>query len=154
MKLVKAVFSDRSVIPSHDQLTPCWFCTSSELNYDVPAASHFGSLSRTSVQHFGQSPSSQGFRTMAPQQNQFQVPKSPNVQFRVLIIGRANAGKTSILQRVCDTTESPKIYEIDQSGHRSQVCFRSWWHPQSHRLVRFNLNLQLRWDSHILVGDG
>ena len=25
-------------------------------------------------------------------------------------MGRANAGKTSILQRVCDTTESPKIY--------------------------------------------
>ena len=34
----------------------------------------------------------------------------PDLQFRVLIIGRANAGKTSILQRVCDTTESPTIY--------------------------------------------
>ncbi len=34
----------------------------------------------------------------------------PNIQFRVLIIGRANAGKTTILQRVCDTTESPIIY--------------------------------------------
>ncbi|KAH8991763.1 hypothetical protein EDB86DRAFT_2806460 [Lactarius hatsudake] len=34
----------------------------------------------------------------------------PKIQFRVLIIGRANAGKTSILQRVCDTTESPIIY--------------------------------------------
>jgi hypothetical protein len=34
----------------------------------------------------------------------------PEIQFRVLIIGRANAGKTSILQRVCDTTESPVIY--------------------------------------------
>ncbi|KAI9432349.1 hypothetical protein H4582DRAFT_1108027 [Lactarius indigo] len=34
----------------------------------------------------------------------------PTVQFRVLIIGRANAGKTSILQRICDTTESPAIY--------------------------------------------
>ena len=34
----------------------------------------------------------------------------PKIQFRVLIIGRANAGKTSILQRVCDTTESPTIY--------------------------------------------
>ncbi|KAH9051714.1 hypothetical protein EDB87DRAFT_1571155, partial [Lactarius vividus] len=30
--------------------------------------------------------------------------------FRVLIIGRANAGKTSILQRICETTESPVIY--------------------------------------------
>ena len=28
----------------------------------------------------------------------------------MLVIGRANAGKTSILQRVCDTTESPKIF--------------------------------------------
>ncbi|KAI9433125.1 hypothetical protein H4582DRAFT_1857035, partial [Lactarius indigo] len=32
------------------------------------------------------------------------------VQFRILIIGRANAGKTSILQRICDTTESPVIH--------------------------------------------
>ncbi|KAF8272797.1 hypothetical protein EI94DRAFT_1677526 [Lactarius quietus] len=34
----------------------------------------------------------------------------PNVRFRVLIVGRANAGKTSILQRVCETTDSPVIY--------------------------------------------
>ncbi|KAF5348792.1 hypothetical protein D9756_009849 [Leucocoprinus leucothites] len=34
----------------------------------------------------------------------------PKIKFRVLIIGRANAGKTSILQRVCDTTDSPVIY--------------------------------------------
>jgi GTPase SAR1 family protein len=31
-------------------------------------------------------------------------------KFRVLIIGRANAGKTTILQRVCDTIEDPEIY--------------------------------------------
>ncbi|KIJ95316.1 hypothetical protein K443DRAFT_108952 [Laccaria amethystina LaAM-08-1] len=31
-------------------------------------------------------------------------------RFRVLIIGRANAGKTTILQRVCNTTELPKIF--------------------------------------------
>ncbi|KAH9054698.1 hypothetical protein EDB87DRAFT_1568175 [Lactarius vividus] len=34
----------------------------------------------------------------------------PTIRFRVLIIGRANAGKTTILQRVCDTTRSPIIY--------------------------------------------
>ena len=34
----------------------------------------------------------------------------PDLQFRVLVLGRANAGKTTILQRVCETTESPKIY--------------------------------------------
>ena len=35
--------------------------------------------------------------------------------FRVLIIGRANAGKTTILQRVCNTTEEPKIF--NWKGH-------------------------------------
>ena len=38
-----------------------------------------------------------------------QIPLA-GLRFRVLIIGRANAGKTSILQRVCETTESPTIY--------------------------------------------
>ena len=36
-------------------------------------------------------------------------------RFRILIIGRANAGKTTILQRVCNTTEQPKIF--NQEGH-------------------------------------
>jgi GTPase SAR1 family protein len=40
----------------------------------------------------------------------------PNIRFRVLVIGRANAGKTSILQRVCDTTESPTIYRQGEYG--------------------------------------
>ncbi|KAG2738761.1 hypothetical protein P692DRAFT_201798169 [Suillus brevipes Sb2] len=31
-------------------------------------------------------------------------------RFRVLIIGRANAGKTTILQKVCNTTDNPEIY--------------------------------------------
>jgi GTPase SAR1 family protein len=35
-------------------------------------------------------------------------------RFRILVIGRANAGKTTLLQRVCRTTESPIIH--DQSG--------------------------------------
>ena len=36
-------------------------------------------------------------------------------RFRVLIIGRANAGKTTILQRVCNTTEQPRIF--NREGH-------------------------------------
>ncbi|KAJ6534517.1 hypothetical protein DFH09DRAFT_1180641 [Mycena vulgaris] len=36
----------------------------------------------------------------------------PKIKFRVLIAGRANAGKTSILQRVCDTTNSPDTYRV------------------------------------------
>jgi hypothetical protein len=36
------------------------------------------------------------------------------LRFRVLVIGRANAGKTSILQRVCDTTKSPTIFRGEE----------------------------------------
>ncbi|KAG1782237.1 hypothetical protein EV702DRAFT_1275630 [Suillus placidus] len=31
-------------------------------------------------------------------------------RFRILVIGRANAGETTILQRVCNTRENPEIY--------------------------------------------
>ena len=30
--------------------------------------------------------------------------------FSILVIGRANAGKTTLLKRVCNTTEDPRIY--------------------------------------------
>jgi len=59
---------------------------------------------------------------MAAQQD---LARRLDVKFRVLIIGRANAGKTTILQRVCDTTESPEIYRLDPWGTRYQVCSRS-----------------------------
>ncbi|KAI5988325.1 hypothetical protein EDD15DRAFT_2463475, partial [Pisolithus albus] len=39
-------------------------------------------------------------------------------RFRVLIIGRANAGKTTILQRVCNTVEDPEIFD----RHWRKVC--------------------------------
>ncbi|KAG1860570.1 hypothetical protein C8R48DRAFT_248875 [Suillus tomentosus] len=32
-------------------------------------------------------------------------------RFRVLIMGRANAGKTTILQKVCNTTDQPEIHD-------------------------------------------
>jgi len=35
--------------------------------------------------------------------------------FHVLIIGCANVGRTTILQRVCNTMEQPKIF--NQDGH-------------------------------------
>ena len=31
-------------------------------------------------------------------------------RFRILIVGRANAGKTTVLQRICNSTEDPEIY--------------------------------------------
>ena len=34
-------------------------------------------------------------------------------QFRILVIGRANAGKTTILKKICDSTEDPEIYDTE-----------------------------------------
>ncbi|KIK26363.1 hypothetical protein PISMIDRAFT_95168, partial [Pisolithus microcarpus 441] len=31
-------------------------------------------------------------------------------RFRILVMGRANAGKTTILQRVCNTTDQPEVF--------------------------------------------
>jgi GTPase SAR1 family protein len=59
---------------------------------------------------------------MATQQG---LPKVPKVQFRVLVIGKANAGKTSILKKVCDTTENPEIYRPGLEGTRKQPEVRS-----------------------------
>ena len=52
------------------------------------------------------------------------VPRLPAIKFRVLIIGRANAGKTSILQRICETTESPTIYRAGEEVRGPNFCFR------------------------------
>jgi septin family protein len=48
----------------------------------------------------------------------------PDLQFRVLVIGRANAGKTSILQRVCETTESPTIYRGNEEVRGPTFCLQ------------------------------
>ncbi|KAN0131264.1 hypothetical protein V8E53_010968 [Lactarius tabidus] len=64
---------------------------------------------------------------MGTAQSRRQIP-SPKIQFRVLVVGRANAGKTSILQRVCETTESPTIYRgkeevtLNPSMDRGEHC--------------------------------
>ncbi|KAI6099311.1 hypothetical protein EV401DRAFT_1878531, partial [Pisolithus croceorrhizus] len=39
-------------------------------------------------------------------------------RFHILVMGRANAGKTTILQRVCNTTEQPEIF----NGRGERVC--------------------------------
>ncbi|KAF8264618.1 hypothetical protein EI94DRAFT_1738049 [Lactarius quietus] len=46
----------------------------------------------------------------------------PKFRFRVLIVGRANTGKTSILQRVCETTESPTIFRSREVVHGPRFC--------------------------------
>ena len=40
-------------------------------------------------------------------------------RFRILVIGRANTGKTTLLQRVCKTTESPIV--CDRWGDKVRV---------------------------------
>ena len=49
-------------------------------------------------------------------------PQIPEIWFQVLIIGRANAGKTSILQRICETTESPIVRKRTKGACHSEVC--------------------------------
>jgi septin family protein len=40
-------------------------------------------------------------------------------RFRVLVIGRANAGKTTICQKMCNTTDPPVVHGRDGK----EVCF-------------------------------
>jgi GTPase SAR1 family protein len=42
-------------------------------------------------------------------------------RFRVVILGRANAGKTTILQKVCNTTDDPEIYNTKGEKVRSII---------------------------------
>ena len=57
----------------------------------------------------------QGAEDIERQQRRAEKLRRLTKRFRVLIIGRANAGKTTILQRVCNTTEQPKIF--NPKGH-------------------------------------
>ncbi|KAG6332251.1 hypothetical protein ID866_6838 [Astraeus odoratus] len=46
-------------------------------------------------------------------------------RFRILVIGRANAGKTTILQRVCNTTDLPEVF--DGEGNKLDTeCPNNW----------------------------
>ena len=83
------------------------------------------------------------------------LPRVPrDIKFRVLVIGRANAGMTSILQRVCDTTDSPEIYRVGQRGQRQRVRLRSYCHFRSQHLARFDSTLQWRLGRLMLVSCG
>jgi GTPase SAR1 family protein len=44
-------------------------------------------------------------------------------RFRILVVGRANAGKTTLLQRICNTTEKPEIF--DREGNKVDLAFRA-----------------------------
>ena len=66
--------------------------------------------------------------------------------FRILVIGRANAGKTTLLKRVCNTTEEPSIYDEDKNlvsyqpiviSHTHRFFINSSNRPQRCRLDDF-----------------
>ena len=52
--------------------------------------------------------------TMMNDSNPYDL-RAKYTHFRILVIGRANAGKTTLLQRVCNTTEDPCIYDNDKN---------------------------------------
>jgi septin family protein len=57
-------------------------------------------------------------------------------RFRILIIGRANAGKTTILQKVCNTTEGPKIDKSEGERVSLFTLYFACVYIQSVRLIR------------------
>ncbi|KDQ17623.1 hypothetical protein BOTBODRAFT_105217 [Botryobasidium botryosum FD-172 SS1] len=63
--------------------------------------------------------------------------------FRVLVIGRANAGKTTLLKAVCGTTEAPQVY--NQRGRRI-TAKKPVLSPTSLRGVH-NIEYELRFHS-------
>ena len=44
-------------------------------------------------------------------------------RFRILVTGRANAGKTTILKQICNSTENPEIY--NNQGNKVRSYFRA-----------------------------
>jgi hypothetical protein len=131
--------------------------------HSEPQQSHSLQQRSESLQSNGPQHHSEGYsepqQSYVPQQPSEPQPVRPrvlNVQFRVLIIGRANAGKTTILRRVCDTTDSPEIYRHDpESGIRYRVrSHSSWCHFRSHHPARSNSIQQPRLASPILGREG
>ncbi|KAG1801302.1 hypothetical protein EV424DRAFT_1436407 [Suillus variegatus] len=54
-------------------------------------------------------------------------------RFRILVIGRANAGKTTILQRVCNTRENPEIY--NSAGEKVGITMPRGLHNIENEMV-------------------
>ncbi|KAF7969975.1 hypothetical protein HWV62_25460 [Athelia sp. TMB] len=63
---------------------------------------------------FAQAPTVQTSQKVSEQDRELaQRMKNTCERFRILIIGRANAGKTTILQKVCGTTKAPTICDAE-----------------------------------------
>jgi len=138
--------------PAHESADVCTLVYDNKLRV-LPSDQHLSSHFSQHIRAMGANQSTQRRRldpasvsapvpslSLSPARAPSPSPRVENIRlrFRVLIIGRANAGKTSILQRVCDTTESPVIYRSGPEGTRHRVCAHSQWRFQSHLLSRLN----------------
>ncbi|KAG2113747.1 uncharacterized protein F5147DRAFT_570991 [Suillus discolor] len=54
-------------------------------------------------------------------------------RFRILVIGRANAGKTTILQRVCKTRDNPEIH--NSAGEKVDITMLRGLHDIENETV-------------------
>ncbi|KAL4064062.1 hypothetical protein V8B97DRAFT_1350010 [Scleroderma yunnanense] len=53
-------------------------------------------------------------------------------RFRVLVIGRSNAGKTTLLQRICNTTELPEVFNSE--GEKIDVAVQGCLERGEHNI--------------------
>jgi polynucleotide 5'-kinase involved in rRNA processing len=69
---------------------------------------------------------------------EIQTTRAKFKQFRILVIGRANAGKTTILRKVCNTTGDPVIFNPDgkKVKYMSKLMSDTDIHPRDLRLSR------------------
>ncbi|KAG2133385.1 hypothetical protein BD769DRAFT_1716845 [Suillus cothurnatus] len=58
-------------------------------------------------------------------------------RFRILVMGRVNAGKTTILQRVCNTRENPEIY--NSAGKKVGITMLRRLHDINDEMVFRNI---------------
>ncbi|KDQ21316.1 hypothetical protein BOTBODRAFT_99917 [Botryobasidium botryosum FD-172 SS1] len=61
-------------------------------------------------------------RRRQPQPSQITTEITRPETFRILIIGRANAGKTTLLRAVCGAEGEPDLYDRDDNKVRTQLC--------------------------------
>jgi septin family protein len=70
------------------------------------------------------SPDGPTIDTKAKEERRAELAKKAG-RFRILIVGRANAGKTTILKKICNTTEDPEIH--DRHGDKViHDLYREW----------------------------
>ncbi|KAI6012816.1 GTP-binding protein, partial [Pisolithus orientalis] len=62
-------------------------------------------------------------------------------RFRILVVGRANAGKTTILQRLCNTTDQPEVFDGEGRYVECTVipCALSMWLARGHHNIEYEM---------------